>query len=85
MKKSFRLCYEIPYYALTLAILANMTPEQAFDYLTSDKQPGVPIVDIVSRGYSMGSILQFVALVAQAHRWGLSGKIPAFAKIFTYR
>lgn len=43
----------------------------------------VSMVDIVSRGYSMGSTLQFVALVAQAHRWGLSGKIPALAKVFT--
>lgn len=45
----------------------------------------VPIVDIVSRGYSMGSTLQFIALVAQAHRWGLNEKIPALAKVFADR
>ncbi|MCL5273050.1 MAG: hypothetical protein M1486_07120, partial [Gammaproteobacteria bacterium] len=42
----------------------------------------VPKVDIVSEGFSMGASLQFVALVAQAHRWGLSGKIPVLAKVF---
>lgn len=42
----------------------------------------VPKVDITSEAYSMGSTLQFVALVAQAYRWGLSGKIPALAKVF---
>lgn len=47
-----------------------------------DDRKKVPMVDIVSRGYSMGSSLQFVSLVAQAHRWGLSGKIPALAKVF---
>lgn len=48
-----------------------------------DKGKKIPIVDITSKAYSMGSTLQFVALVAQAHRWGLSGKIPALAKVFT--
>jgi hypothetical protein len=42
----------------------------------------VPVVDVVSRGYSMGAPLQFVALVAQAYRWGLTGKIPTLIKIF---
>lgn len=43
----------------------------------------VPKVDITSKSYSMGSCLQFVALVAQTHRWGLSAKIPALAQVFT--
>lgn len=42
----------------------------------------IPKVDITSEAYSMGSCLQFVALVAQAYRWGLSGKIPALVKVF---
>ncbi|HBV98080.1 MAG: hypothetical protein JL50_00765 [Peptococcaceae bacterium BICA1-7] len=42
----------------------------------------VPKVDITSEGFSMGSTLQLVSLVAQAYRWGLSGKIPALAKVF---
>lgn len=42
----------------------------------------VPKVDIVSEGFSMGGPLQLIALVAQAHRWGLGGKIPALAKVF---
>lgn len=47
-----------------------------------DKGGKVPKVDIVSEGFSMGATLQLVALVAQAHRWGLTGKIPALAKVF---
>lgn len=42
----------------------------------------VPKVDTISRSYSMDSRLQFVALVAQAFRWGLKGNIPALAKVF---
>lgn len=48
-----------------------------------DKGGKVPKVDTVSEGFSMGATLQLVALAAQAHRWGLSGKIPALAKVFT--
>jgi hypothetical protein len=39
-------------------------------------------VDITSKAYSMGPCLQFVVLVAQAYRWGLSGKIPVLSKMF---
>lgn len=42
----------------------------------------IPKVDTTSRAYSMDSRLKFVALVAQAYRWGLQGKIPALAKVF---
>lgn len=42
----------------------------------------VPKVDTVSEAFSMGGPLQLIALVAQAHRWGLGGKIPALAKVF---
>jgi len=43
----------------------------------------IPKVDITSEAYSMGSGLQFVSLVAQAYRWGLSGKITSLVKVFT--
>lgn len=47
-----------------------------------EKGGKVPKVDTVSESFSMGSTLQLAALVAQAYRWGLSGKIPALAKVF---
>lgn len=48
-----------------------------------DRGSKVLKVDTVSRGFSMGATLQFVALVSQAFRWGLSGKIPDLVKVFT--
>lgn len=42
----------------------------------------VPTVDTTSRAYNMDSRQKLVALVAQAYRWGLQGKMPALAKVF---
>lgn len=43
----------------------------------------IPKVDTISRAFSMDSKKMFIALVAQAFRWGLKGKISALAKVFT--
>lgn len=48
-----------------------------------DNGKKVPMVDTISRAYSMDSRLKFIALVAQTYRWGLQGMIPSLAKVCT--
>lgn len=42
----------------------------------------IPKVDTISYAFSMDSKLSFAALVAQAFRWNLKGKIPDLIKVF---
>ncbi len=48
-----------------------------------DNGKEIPKVDTISSAFSMDFKLIFIALVAQAYRWGLQGQIPALAKVLT--